>query len=185
MPLDEALALAAPVDVQSGDDGVSTGERVELVATNLAPSQGATGIVWDDVPRSVKFQYPGAGGSRTVWLSNEFSVAFRLELAQRYELAGVVINDVSQRNGNDIWAPIQQMSDTGDLELTKPNSEMLVPNWSAAAGTIDPASGASVAWLAPAQPGPQTIVLILSDGVVRRSQEISIEVVTAEEPSGE
>ena len=179
MPLDEALALAAPVDVQS-EDGVSTGERVELVATNLASSQGATGIVWDDVPRSVKFQYPGAGGSRTVWLANEFSVAFRLELAQRYELGGVVINDVSQRNGNDIWGPIRQMSDTGDLVLAKPNSELLTPTWSATAGTIDPTAGATVAWLAPTEPGPQTITLILSDGVVRRSQEISIEVVAAE-----
>lgn len=185
MPLDEALALAAPVDVQSGDDGVSTGERVELVARNLATSAGATGLAWDDVARAVKFQYPGAGGSRTVWLSNEFSVAFRLELAQRFELAGVVINDVSERNGAEIWAPIQQLSDTGDLVLAKPNGDMLVPGWSAAAGTIDPATGASVAWLAPVEAGPQTIILILSDGVVRRSQEISIEVVAAEEPAAE
>jgi hypothetical protein len=175
MPLDEALALAARVDVQA-EDGVTTGERVELVATNLASSEGATGMVWDDVSRSVKFQYPGAGGSRTVWLANEFSVAFRLELAQRYELGGVVITDVSERNGADLWAAVQQLSDTGDLALTKPNAELLVPTWSASTGAIDPSAGATVAWLAPAEPGPQTITLILSDGVVRRSQELTIEV---------
>jgi hypothetical protein len=39
--------------------------------------------------------------------------------------------------------------------------------------------------LAPAEAGPQTITLILSDGVVRRSQEISIEVVAVEAPAAE
>lgn len=176
MSLDEAFGIAAAVDVKS-TDGITPNEQVQIVAKNLSPSEGASGMAWDETARAVTFKYNGPGGQRTVWMANEFSVAFRLELAQRYKLGGVVINNVSPAAAN-VWAPIQQLSDTGDLTLTKPNGELLIPAWTAAAGsgTITPATGTSVAWTAPTAAGSYTITIIVSDGVERAGQTIPLEV---------
>lgn len=176
MSLDEAFGIAAAIDVKS-TDGVTSNEQVQIVAKNLSPSAGASGMAWDDTARAITFKYNGAGGQRTVWISNAFSVAFRLELAQRHKLGGVVINDVSGAAAN-IWTPVQQISDTGDLTLTKPNGELLIPAWTTAAGagTITPATGTSVAWTAPAAAGSYTITIIVSDGVERAGQTIPLEV---------
>ncbi|HLB23807.1 MAG TPA: hypothetical protein VJP07_06910 [Dehalococcoidia bacterium] len=175
---DEALAIAAAVDVKS-TDGITPSEQVQLVAKNLAPSEGASGLGWDDTARAVTFSYNGAGGKRTVWIANQFSVAFRLELAQRYQLGGVVISDVSVQGGPaDVWSPVQQIADTGQLSLTKPNGELLVPAWTVAdgAGSITPSTGTSVAWTAPAAAGSYTMTIIVSDGIDRAGQTIPLEV---------
>jgi len=185
MPLDEALAIAAAVDVKS-TDGITPAEQVQLVARNLAPSEGASGMAWDEAARAVTFSYNGAGGKRTVWIANEFSVAFRLELARRFELGGVVIGDVSiQGGGADVWAPIQQIADTGQLTLAKPNGELLIPAWTVAdgAGSVAPSTGTSVAWTAPGEPGTYTLTVIVSDGVDRVGQTIPLDVGEVEAPA--
>jgi hypothetical protein len=178
LSLDQALAIAAAVDVKS-TDGITPGEQVQIVARNLAPSEGASGLAWDDTARAVTFSYNGAGGKRTVWIANQFSVAFRLELAQRYELGGVVISDVSVQGGPaDIWAPVRQIADTGQLTLSKPNGELLIPAWTAGdgAGGITPSTGTSVAWASPNEAGSYTITIIVSDGIDRAGQTIPLEV---------
>jgi hypothetical protein len=181
MPLDEALGIAAAVDVRS-TDGITPSEQVQIVAKNLSPSEGASGMTWDDTSRTVTFKYNGGGGQRTVWLANAFSIGFRMELAQRYKLGGVVLSDVS-RGTADIWAPIQQLADTGDLLLARPNGELLMPSWTVAegAGAITPTAGASVTWTAPAEAGSYTITIIVSDGVERVGQTVPLEVQAAAE----
>jgi|CXWL01.1.fsa_nt_gi hypothetical protein len=182
MSLDEALKIAAAVDVKS-TDGITVREQVQLVARNLSPTEGASGLAWDDAARAVTFSYNGPGGKRTVWIANEFSVAFRLELAQRFKLGGVVISDVS-RGSADVWAPVQQIADTGDLTLTKPNGELLIPAWAVTdnAGSINPTTGTSVAWTAPAAAGSYTITIIISDGIQRAGQTIPLDVGEAAVP---
>lgn len=182
MPFDEAMAISAAVDVKS-TDGITTNEQVQIVARNQAPSEGASGMAWDDTARAVTFSYSGGGGERTVWIANAFSVSFRLELAQRYELGGVAISDVSAAAA-DVWDPVQQLADTGKLTLSKPNGELLVPAWQAAegAGTISPLSGASVAWTAPAEAGTFEITIIVSDGIERLGQTVPL-TVDADAPS--
>jgi hypothetical protein len=185
MTLDEALGIAAAVDVKS-TDGITPNEQVQLVARNLAPSEGASGMAWDDTARAVTFSYSGAGGKRTVWIANEFSVAWRLELAQRYELGGVVISDVST-DGANVWGPVRQIADTGNLQLTKPNGELLQPAWTTAeeGGVIEPASGSSVVWTAPGEAGTFTITVIVSDGVERAGQTVPLDVSEAAVATGE
>jgi hypothetical protein len=176
MSLDQALLLASTVSKKSPDE-VTPGATVQLVAANVSEAEGASGLHWDDAARSVTFSYPGRGGKRTVWISNAFSAAFRLELARRYELGGIVVDDVSVEGGGaDVWSPIQQVSDTGELTLSRPNGELFAPVWSSAEGTISPAVGDAVTWVAPPAPGTYTVTLIVSDGVVRAGQQVSLDV---------
>jgi hypothetical protein len=183
LSLDDALALASVVTVKSTGD-VTPGSKAQLIAQNLAASENASGLKWDDGARSVTFRYPGRGGTRTVWIANEFSAAFRLDLAQRHGLGGVTINDVStQGGGADVWTPVAQASDTGTLTLSRPNGELLTPAWSTGDGTLAPQTGEAVTWTAPAKEGTYTVTLIVSDGVVRSGQLVSIDVVPAAVPA--
>ncbi len=179
MPLDDALGRASAITAKSAGD-IAPAAKVALVAQNLASSEGASGMLWDDTARSVTFSYTGRGGKHTVWISNSFSAAFRLELAQRHGLGGVTINDVSTEGGGaDVWTPIQQAADTGNLTLSKPNGELLTPAWSAADGAVAPQTGEATTWTAPAKPGSYTVSLIVSDGVVRDAQSLTLDVVTS------
>ena len=176
LSLDDALGRAGVVSVKSTTE-IAPGAKVQLVAQNLAASENASGLKWDDAARSVTFRYPGRGGTRTVWIANSFSAAFRLDLAQRHGLGGVTISDVStQGGGADVWTPIQQVSDTGNLTLSRPNGELLTPAWSTGDGTIAPQTGDAVTWTAPAKDGTYTVTLIVSDGVVRSGQLVSLDV---------
>lgn len=182
LPLSGALALASTVAVKA-EGGVTAGTQAPLVAQNLSAAEGASGLRWDDVSRSVTFDYPGLGGKRTVWVSNAFSTAFRLELADRYGIAGVAISDISiESGGADIWAPIKELSDSGSLNLSKPNADLFAPVWSASAGELSPTSGTDVTWSAPAEAGTYDITIVVSDGVVRGGQRISLDVAPAPEP---
>lgn len=176
MPLGDALALASVVGV-TADADVTTSAQVPLLARNLAQGEGASGLRWDDTARAVTFSYPGRGGRRTVWIANRYSAAFRLELAQRYGLGGVAITDVSDDGDADVWAPVRELADTGALSLTKPNSDLFTPTWLSSDGSIAPSSGDAVTWTAPAEAGTYGITLVVSDGVVRVGQQITIDVV--------
>jgi hypothetical protein len=183
MPLDEAMGIASTVAVKTEGD-IAPGAKVQLVATNVADSDGASGIHWDDGARSVTFSYAGRGGKRTVWVANSFSAAFRLDLAQRHGLGGVTVNDVSEAGGGaDIWPAVQQLSDAGSITLSRPNGELFTPAWTTADGSIAPPTGTNVTWTAPAAPGSYSVTLLVSDGVVREGQAITLDV-TAPEPGG-
>jgi hypothetical protein len=183
MSIDDALARASVVTVKSPGD-ITPSSKVQLVSQNLAASEGASGMHWDDAARSVTFSYPGRGGKRTVWIANAFSAAFRLDLAQRFGLGGVTVDDVSsQGGGGDVWSTLQGASDTGSVTLSKPNGEMLTPVWSTKDGSVAPQTGEAVTWTAPAKEGTYLITLIVSDGVVRAGQEVTLDVVAAGQPS--
>jgi hypothetical protein len=178
-PHRDALTLASTAGVKVEGEIVA-GSAVPLVAQNLAQGEGASGLLWDETARAVTFNYPGRGGKRTVWIANQFSAAFRVELAQRYGLAGVAVDNVAVEDGGaDVWAPVRELSDTGSLSLSKPNADRFAPQWSAAAGTLSATSGDAVTWTAPAEPGTYEITLTVSDGVVRVAQRFSLEVVAA------
>ena len=184
MSLDDALARASVISVKATGD-IAPGSKVPLTSQNLAASEGASGMHWDDTARAVTFSYPGRGGKRTVWISNAFSAAFRLELAQRHGLGGVAINDVSEVGGGaDVWTPIQQAADTGSLTLSKPNGELLTPSWTTGDGSVAPKTGDATTWTAPPSAGTYAITLVVSDGIVRAGQVISLDVV-APVPAGQ
>lgn len=184
MPLAEALGLASVVGVKMAGP-VTAGAAVPLVAQNLAADEGGSGMAWDDVARAVTFSYPGRGGKRTVWIANQFSAAFRVELAQRFGLGGVAINDVSAVSAADVWSPIRELADTGTLSLVRPNGELFLPSWSATQGALTPQTGATVTWTAPSTSGTYEVTIIVSDGAVRAQQTVAIDVAEAVAPEGQ
>ncbi len=177
MPLGDALSLASQITARLNGD-ITPSSQVQLVAQNLASSEAASGLHWDDTARAVTFSYPGRGGKRTVWIANEFSTVFRLELAQRFGLNGVAITDVSNEGvAGDVWAPIHELADNGSITLMRPNGQLFMPRWSASGGTLNAGSGETVTWTAPSAPGTYDVTLIVSDGVIRAGQRVSLEVV--------
>lgn len=75
---------------------------------------------------------------------------------------------------------MQQLSDAGSITLSRPNGELFTPAWTTADGSIAPPTGSNVTWTAPATAGSYSITVVVSDGVVREGQAISIDVVAPE-----
>jgi hypothetical protein len=172
----EALTLASVPTVDAEGD-IGPGQTVRVIGANLAEEEGASGLYWDDEALAVTFTYPGRGGKRTVWLSNVFSTAFRLDLARRRGLGGVAMEDVSSAAGEaNIWPAIQEYAETGSVTLVRPNGELLAPQWSASGGSLDTEVGSTVQWQTPDEPGLYEVTLIVSDGVVRVGQRLVVEV---------
>ena len=172
----EALGIASTVSAQVEGE-IAPSAQVPLVALNLAPGEGASGLHWNETARAVTFSYPGRGGKRTVWIANQFSAAYRVELAQRFGLAGVVLTDVSEQAGaGDVWAAVQQAADAGSAALSRPNGELFVPRWQAAGGSLSADNGDTVTWSAPADEGDYEVTLIVSDGVIRAAQRVALAV---------
>ncbi len=176
LTLTDALSVASTIAVPE-EGSVEPGSAVQAVGENLATDMGASGLHWDETARAVVFSYTGGGGDRTVWLANAFSEAFKLDLARRYQLGGVAVEDVSTLTANaNIWPAVAQYAQTGEVELVKPNGELLQPRWTASGGALDGEVGALVTWHAPAEPGTYTITLIVSDGAMRVGQQLQLPV---------
>jgi hypothetical protein len=156
---------------------VTPNSAVVIVGKNIFQDDGASGLRWDDSAYAVSFSYPGRGGQRTVWLENGLSIAFKLDLARRYGLGGIAIDDVS---GDpmlaQIWEPLRTYAESGNVGLTQPNSILLRPVWQVQAGSSEVGNKGNIVWRAPAQPGSYDVSLIVSDGVIRAAQKIVMEV---------
>ena len=176
LTLTEALTQASLPAAQPAG-AVAAGATVQALGQNLAATTGGSDLHWDDAVRAVTFSYTGAGGDRTIWLANVFSESFRLDLARRYELGGVAIADVSTRGADAaVWPAVRQYAQSGEVTLATPNGSLLMPSWSASAGTFASESGASVAWQAPQEAGEYVLTLVVSDGVTRVGQQMAIRV---------
>jgi len=176
MTLHQALALAAEIEVRTAST-IEPNSSVVIVGRNIFLDDGASGLVWDEQARAVSFDYPGRGGTRTVWLENSLSLAFKLELAASFGLAGVAINDVSDGPGQaDYWEPLRTYSETGSITPVAANSLMLRPAWEVQAGSPQAEAKGNLVWTAPAQPGTYDVSLIVSDGVIRASRSIQLQV---------
>ncbi len=182
----DALAFASTIDRRV--EAIAPGGPVTLRTANLGTGTGSGSLTWDDTARSVAFQ----GGGRTVWVTNRYSVAFRLDLAGRFGLGGVAIEGASDNDAlPDIWEPVAQYLEAGLVSLMRPYGPYLAPCWQAEGGTLEgqPAcfEGASapgtVVWRAPASPGAYTVRLVVSDGVIFVAQEIALRVGDEATPS--
>ncbi len=176
LTLTEALTLASTPAVQS-DTPVSAGASVQVYGQNQSDQSGGSVLHWDATAKAVTFTYTGGGGQRSVWLANTFSESFKLELAQRYQLGGVAIEDVStQAADSNVTAAVSQYKSSVNVQLVEPNGELLLPHWMASGGTLQSATGPSVTWQAPDAAGEYTVTLIVSDGAVRVGQELRLSV---------
>jgi len=175
--LRDALTLASEVSTRL-DVAIGAGDAVTVAGTNLDRDAGNSGLQWDDAARAVTFNYSGRGGSRTLWIENRFSAAFRMDLARRFALGGIVVGNAAQDDAlPGVWESIAAYIEEGALRLETPYGPYLQPEWTAAAGTIegDGASGVIV-WRAPQQSGLFDLTLVVSDGVVFVGQQIALRV---------
>ncbi len=169
-------AIASTLSADKTED-IRAGQAVSVKGPNIDKLDGASGIGWDDEAAAVFFTYAGLGGARTVWVENAFSIAFKLDLVDRFGLGGIAIEDVSDTIGaGDIWAVISEFLDTGQASLVKPNGSLFVPTWQADGGSLESGEEGSVTWVAPDEPGTYTITLIISDGLTRMGQKLALTV---------
>ncbi len=176
LTLTEALAVASAPALET-PGAVAPEATVRALGQNLTQEAGGSGLLWNDTARAVAFDYTGLGGQRTVWLANGFSEAFKLDLARRYQLGGVAIEDVSPAaSESNVWPGIERFAQSGEVELVKPNGDLLQPRWTATGGALEPDAGAQVTWRAPVEAGTYALTLIVSDGYVRVGQQLQLEV---------
>jgi spore germination protein YaaH len=176
LSLRDALQLASSIEVRTNTP-IAPNSSVVVVGKNIFQDDGASGVRWDEGASAVSFTYPGRGGPRTVWLENTLSVAFKLDLARRFSLGGVVIDDITQDSGApQIWELLRGFSETGNVQLVAPNGAFLRPTWKVQAGSSEPGAKGNVVWKAPAQPGAYDVSLIVSDGVIRAEQKVTLTV---------
>jgi spore germination protein YaaH len=172
----DGLRIASSIEVRTPTQ-ITPNTSVVIVGKNIFQDEGASGMRWDNDAFAVSFSYPGTGGTRTVWLENSLSVAFRLDMARRYGLAGVAVADVSDNpEAAPFWEPLRTFSETGKVGLAQANSVLLRPSWQIQAGSSDAEAKGNIVWKAPAQPGSYEVSLIVSDGVLRAMQTVTLEV---------
>lgn len=180
----DALALASTI-VRTDSGGGGTGSTsVHLSAPFLAGSGG--GLRWDERAKAVSFAFSERGTPHTVWIENRFSVAFRLELAGRHGLGGIVMDQAEAGDGlAEIAEPVTAFVQGTPPVLQRPYGPYLAPCWQAlGGGTIEDASECwkqdlavpSAAWRAPRDAGSYTVRLVVSDGVAFIGQERTLQV---------
>ncbi|MFA7297374.1 MAG: hypothetical protein WC211_09370 [Dehalococcoidia bacterium] len=177
LTLREALTTASAVRARV-EQGIAPGDAITLSAANIDQEAGNTGLRWDDRSRAVMFVYAGRSGSQTIWIENRFSTAFRLDLARRYALGGVVVEGAGRDETlPDVWNTVLSYTNDGQLVLQTPYGPYLQPQWRATDGQIEPGSSSGAAvWRAPARTGAHRVTLVISDGVVFLGQQLTLNV---------
>jgi len=183
----QAMGIANVMTVVPGRDSqnIVGGRQVVITGDNIYRETGGSGIKWSDETATVTFSYLKDSETRTVWVENVFSVAFKLELVQAFRLAGIAIEDVSEGSGGaDIWAGVDSLVKGGLVRLEKPNPDNLQPEWTASGGKIDaPGTGGAANWIPPDEGGTCEISLIVSDGVTRVGRRLTLEVQATATPT--
>jgi len=186
----DAMGIANVMTVVPGTpetEEISGGQRVLITGDNIYRAKGASGIKWDDNAASVTFSYRSGEETRTVWVENQFSAAFKLEAVQSFRLAGLAIEDVSQTAGVGAILPaVDALVRGGEVQLLRPGADNLKPEWTASGGNVEAGStGGAVTWVAPSEGGTYEISLLVSDGVSRVGRRLSLEVKATVTPTPE
>jgi hypothetical protein len=174
----QAMLLASEIKVREPVDpaDIKTDVGVNVVAVNLAQSEGATDLRWSDAAAALSFSY-GEPDKKTVYIENVFSVGFKLELVQAYALGGVSVSDGSGATDvANIWPTVNHLVESGTVTLMRPNGDSLVPRWEAPdGGDLDAAAGPGIIWRAD-ETGSYLLRMLISDGDRRFGREITIDV---------
>ena len=182
----DALGRAAVLESQGG--GIEVGDVVELTATNLDLNRDGSGLRWDLSAQALSFTYSGDDGPHTVWIENHFSLAYRLDLVQRFELGGVAVASAwASEQLPAFWPTLGDFVKTDDLELSRPYGPYLNPCWRVTDGLLEDQAGNCWApesepitradWRAPETPGAYEVRLIVSDGEAFIGRQLTLRVV--------
>lgn len=189
----DALALASTIMRQS-DSGIGGSATVGLSAPFLAGTGG--GLRWDDGAKAVSFAFTEAGVTHKVWIENRFSTAFRLDLAGRHGLGGIVVDQAeADEEIAEAAEPATAFVQGAPPRLERPFGPYLAPCWQAlGGGAIEGAPSCwqqdlpapSAVWRAPREAGAYTVRLVVSDGVAFIGQELTLRVTPSgrAEPAG-
>ena len=172
-------ALTRASSLRAGvESGIAPGDAVTIAGVNIDREGGNnSGLLWDEAASAVAFSYVDRGGPRTVWIENRFSLAFRLDLARRLGLGGVVVEPAAQDESLPaFWNTLARFVDDGSVQLELPYGPYLAPRWQASDGAIEGGEQGVAVWRAPAQVGVYDVSLVVSDGVVFLGQRISLRV---------
>ena len=188
----EALGRATELEI-GVEGGVAVGDLVVLTATNVATELGVSGLRWDQNSQTVSFSFIERSGRRTIWVENNFSLAFRLDLVRRFELGGIAVASAQTSPAlPDIWDAVADFLDNGDVVLQLPYGPYLNPCWQAMDGVIEGEAGncwsasgtaiGSATWRAPEGPGIYEVGLVVSDGEIFVGRRLALRVTEAGEP---
>ena len=184
----EAMGIANVMTVVRGTpetEEISGGQRVLITGDNIYRQKSASGIKWDDNAASVTFSYRSGDETRTMWVENQFSAGFKLEAVQAFRLGGLAIEDASDATGVAAILPaVDALVRGGQVQLLRPSSENLQPEWTASGGSIEVAgTGGAATWVAPDEGGTYEISLVVSDGASRIGRHLSLEVKATPTPT--
>ncbi len=181
LTLTQAMTVAGKLAVRS--ESVTAGSEIRIVAVNLDRDEGLSGLRWQPETATVAFTY-NLNGGRTVWIENAFSVGFKLEFVNVFDLGGLAVEDASDNVFlGDIWGAIESFVTTGQPVLQQPNHSDLLPRWEVTGGELVGGDRGIVTWLAPPEAGAHTVTLTLSDGVDRFESRIALVLQPAVEAS--
>jgi len=171
----QALSIAGQITVRDPQSAFVDSD-ITVSAENINRDNGS-GLQW--TPQGVlSFNYQVSGEQRTVWVENQFSAGFKLELIELDRLGGVSVDNASNDPSiADIWPAIDQFQSTGSPPLLQPNPQALRPQWLADGQPIpDAGNRAVITWHTPAAPGPHQLSVIVSDGVMRVANTATVNV---------
>ena len=169
----DAMEIATRLAIRS--ETIRAGEEIDLIGTNIDKDEGLSGILWQPETATVAFTYKLNGG-RTIWLENIYSAIFKLEYVSIFRLGGVGIENGSETIIPNLWPPIIEFINSGQMELVQPNPETLKPKWWASGGVIMSNQRGGATWTAPSTPGKYRIALTISDGVDQFINDLTINI---------
>ena len=174
----DALAIASTLRTKPDQGAINAGDAVPIIGANIDQDAGNSGLRWDDRARAIAYTYGDRAAPRTVWIENRFSMAFRIDLAQRLGLGGIVVDAAQQDDAlPDVWPAVTSYASEGGVRLELPYGPYLLPRWLASGGTIEGAGARGTAtWRTPRQPGVYEVTLVVSDGVLFVGQQLSLRV---------
>ena len=180
----QAMVQAAEAVVREPNAAdIESGVTVKLVARNLDEGEGASPLRWSDDAAALSYAIGGTERKR-IFIENQFSDSFKLELVQTYGLGGLAVSDASgQSDVANVWPTVNEFVRSNTATLIRPNDTMLLPSWQAPeGGDLGAGAGTTATWIAPAK-GTYNIILIVSDGERRFGRKLPIEVKEGNEPS--
>jgi len=162
----DALALVAPqIQVPGGGTTVLGGEQVVM---SLKGVEGFDGFKRSATTNALSFTYKDPGGqTRTVSLENADSLAYKIDLANRYHLRGVTLPGLLEEGSDpNIWTVLERYqratTDTFKSEFTW---VWIVQDATGKASSpaAKPFEEQNFSWTAPRASGTYTITLGLSN----------------------